>query len=358
MSENRNAKTVFLILLTLATIWFGYLIAKPYLKTILSAIVLAVVFYPVHARLHEYIRNAHAASLISTLLVLLLIMVPTTLLVIEIKRELTGVYQALTAMSQQNGDWLERFILLSDKWSQWLNSYVDLPGFDLSEMLREKLQQVSGFLLSQTANAIGNLTSFIVSLIVAFLTLFFLFRDGRSLVRRLSVLIPLQPEQRRNLISGITRTVKASMYGVVAVAVAQGVLMGLAWWFLGLHSPVLWGVLTGLISFIPLVGSSIIWLPAAVILILNGSWVKGLVLIGWGAGVVGLADNVIRPYVISEAVQIHPLLVFFALLGGVQAFGLIGLFAGPVVLAAGQAVFELLKDESHGRAERLPRLNE
>jgi predicted PurR-regulated permease PerM len=148
------------------------------------------------------------------------------------------------------------------------------------------------------------------------------------------------------------------MYGMVAVALAQGLLLGLAFWFLRLPSPVLWGVITAIISLIPLVGSVIVWLPAAVILIVNGSWVKGLVLIGWGAGVVSLADNIVRPYVISKAGDFHPLLVFFALLGGVQAFGLIGLFVGPVVLAAGQALFDLLKEESRRRAELVSRQTE
>ncbi len=348
--DKQSAATIFLLLLTAGTVWFGYQIASPYLKPVLTAMVLAVVFYPAHVRLRRLVRNASLAALISTLLVLLLLVVPSTFLVLEIKRELTAVYQAITTMRMQNGDWLLQLMQMSNNATQWLSQYVDLSGFDLPALLREKVQQASGYLLSLSANLIGNLTWFLVSLFIAFMTLFFLLRDGRALMRRLIVLIPLQPAQRRNLIGSIRRTVTASMYGVVAVALVQGVLMGLAFWFLRLPSPVLCGVLTAIISLIPLIGSSVIWLPASIILMMNGSWMKGLILLGWGAGVVGVADNFIRPWLISRARDFHPLLVFFALLGGVQAFGLIGLFAGPVVLAVTLALFDLLKEESRRKA--------
>jgi predicted PurR-regulated permease PerM len=104
------------------------------------------------------------------------------------------------------------------------------------------------------------------------------------------------------------------MYGGLAVAVAQGTLLGLAFWVLGLPSPVFWGMMTALFSFIPLVGTGLVWLPAAIILILVGHPVKGLILLAWGAGVVSTVDNIIRPLVISEHMRFHPLWVFFALL--------------------------------------------
>lgn len=351
MNNKRIATTIFLVVLALLTAWFSYLIARPYLKPILSAVVLTVVFYPVHAWLHKYIRNANVASIISTLLILLLIIIPTVLIGREIKQELTTMYQALSASKSQDTGLLPQLMHVAERVSKWAGQYIDLSEFDPKAMLSEKLQQASGFVFSQTANVIGNLASFVISLVVAFLTLFYLFRDGRSMVRRLEVMIPLEPRQRRNLIGRISGTVTAGMYGVIAVALIQGLLMGLAFRFLQLPSPVLWGVLTAFISLIPIVGSSIIWAPAALFLFLNGNWVKALILIGWGAGVVGLADNIVRPYVISKVGHFHPLLIFFALLGGVQAFGLIGLFAGPVILAIGQALLDLLKEESRRKID-------
>jgi predicted PurR-regulated permease PerM len=135
------------------------------------------------------------------------------------------------------------------------------------------------------------------------------------------------------------------MYGVLAVGAAQGVLVGLAFWVLGLPSPILWGVVTSLFSMVPLVGSGAVWAPAVLLLVLSGSWGKGLLLLGWGVGVVGMVDNFVRPYVMSGQVKLHPLLLFFALLGGVKAFGLIGIFVGPVILAITMTLISLLREE-------------
>ncbi len=171
--------------------------------------------------------------------------------------------------------------------------------------------------------------------------------------RRLAAIIPLSPVQLEKLTIGVSRTITASMYGGLAVAIAQGLLLGLAFWVLGLPSPALWGMTTAIFSFVPFIGSGAIWLPAAIILMLTGHPVKGLILLAWGAGVVGLADNVVRPLVISEQMRFHPLYVFFALLGGVQAFGVIGLFVGPVALALAEALFSLIREEAHTQKDEV-----
>lgn len=346
MRENRRATIIFLISLSAVTLWFGYLIARPFLKPVLSAIVLAVVCYPAHAWLHRYIRHRNLAALISTLLVLLLIILPATLLGIALKRELTEIYQVLNAQNASDGGWIQHLLRLGDDATRWLGRYLDLTDFDLRAALRDRLQQASGFLLGKAANVLGDVGSFLVGLVVTFLTLFFLFRDGRALTRQLMALMPLKREQREKLVEGISQTITATVYGGLAVAAAQGSLVSLVFWTLGLPSPALWGMVTAMFSFVPFVGSSAVWLPASILLLLSGHWVKGLILLGVGAGVIGLTDNVVRPYVISERVHFHPLYVFFALLGGAQAFGLIGLFVGPVVLAVAQALFHLLREES------------
>ena len=111
-------------------------------------------------------------------------------------------------------------------------------------------------------------------------------------------------------------------------------------------APGLWGLVTSLFSLIPFVGSAAVWGPTVMILILAGHWWKALILLGWGAAVVGQIDSLVRPYIISERAKMHPLLVFFALLGGVKAFGVLGLFIGPVVLSVTLVVFEMLREES------------
>ncbi|MDX2034976.1 MAG: AI-2E family transporter [Blastocatellia bacterium] len=346
MDSKRRAKIVFLIALSALTIWLSYLIARPFLQPVFYALILAIVFHPLHAWIHRWIRNASLAAFLATLGVLLLIAVPATLLGAALKNELTVVYQSLREKNAVDGGIVSQLARSVDGVWQWIGRYADLSQIDLREQMIDKLQQISSFLLSRLAGAAGGVTSFLVAAIVVLFTLFYLFRDGRALWRWSAALIPLAPAELAQLTEGIHRAVRASMYGGVAVALAQGLLTALAFWFLKLPSPILWGLIAAMFSFVPLVGSAAVWLPASIVLLVGGHWGKALILIGWGAGVVGLADNVVRPYVISEQVHFHPLHVFFALLGGMQAFGFIGLFVGPVVLAMAQALFRLLREET------------
>lgn len=351
MNQRRRATIIFLVALSAVTLWFCYLIARPFLESLFFAVVLAIVFHPLNAKLHRRIRSANAAALLSTLCVLLTIIIPAFLLSAALKSELTAVYDSLGAGGAQDGGLITRALQLVEEARMWLGKYVDLSHVDLRAELTFRLQQLSSSLPSQLAGFVGGVTSFAVAAGVTFFTLFYLFRDGRAFWRRLAVLIPLGPAQLQKLTKGVSSTITASLYGGLAVAIAQGTLLGLAFWVLGLPSPVLWGMVTAFCSLIPLVGTSLVWLPASIILILVGHPVKGLILLAWGAGVVSTVDNIIRPLVISKQVSFHPLYVFFALLGGVQAFGFIGLFVGPAVLALAQSLFSLVREETHAQCD-------
>jgi len=130
----------------------------------------------------------------------------------------------------------------------------------------------------------------------------------------------------------------------------QGSLTGLLFYFTGVHSPVLWGVVAGFCSMIPIVGPPIVWVPVALSFAFMGAWGKAAIITAVGAGVIGTADNILRPWIISGRVQLHPLLVFISLLGGAQAFGFLGLFIGPAALSVTIVIFEVLKQGVPGRA--------
>jgi predicted PurR-regulated permease PerM len=352
MNQRRRATIIFLVALSAVTLWFCYLITRTFLGPVFFAVVLVIVFHPLHVRLHRHIRSANAAALLSTLCVILTVIIPAFLLSAALRSELTAAYQSLSAGGVQDGGLITHALQLLEKARMWLGKYVDLSQVDLRAGLSGRFQQFSSFLLSQLAGFAGDVTSFAVAAGISFFTLFYLFRDGRAFWRRLSALIPLRPAQLEKLATGVSGTITASMYGGLAVAVAQGTLLGLAFWVLGLPSPVLWGVMTALFSFMPLVGTAMVWLPAAIILILIGHPVKGLIVLAWGAGVVSTVDNIIRPLMISEHMRFHPLYVFFALLGGVQAFGVLGLFVGPAVLALATSLFSLVREETRAQIDK------
>lgn len=344
------ASTLFLLALAAVALYFCYLIARPFLTPIFLAVMIAIVFHPIHVRVQARIRGRNAASLISTILVLIVLVVPTIGLGVVVTREVRGLYQLLDERSAQQGGWNPYAMHIVDRLLGWVGQYTDLKSLDFRGALLRWLEQISRFLLSWGAQILSNIISFFAEAVIALFTLFFLFREGGSIGLRAASFLPLRADQVDRLFTGISNSIIANVYGCLAVGAAQGTLLSLAFWVLGLPSPVLWGLVTALFSLIPIIGSAAVWGPAVIILMVSGHWWKGLILLGLSAAVVGQIDSLVRPYVISERAKMHTLLVFFALLGGVKAFGVMGLFIGPVVLSVTLVVLEMLREENLNRS--------
>ena len=353
----KSATAAFLLVLAALSVYFCYIIARPFLNPVFFAVVIAIAFYPLHTRIHNVIRNPSAAALVSTLCVLLLLVVPAVLVGMAVTGELGQMYQSLSRKGVENGGMGLYVMHLLERTIAWISRYVDLSQFDLRAALLSRVQQMTAFLLETGASVARNITAFFFNAIVTFFTLFFLLREGRSMRKRLAALLPLSKEQFEKLFNGISDAIIANVYGVLAVSLAQGSLAGLAFWSLGLPAPVLWSMVTALFSLVPVIGTAAVWLPASIILFAGGHWGKGLLLLALGAGIIAQADNIVRPYVISQRVRIHTLFIFFSLLGGVQAFGIIGLFIGPIVLSVTMAVFSLLREERYLRSNTHSELN-
>ncbi len=344
MDRKRARATFFLLALTTIALYFCYLIARPFLSPIFLAVMIAIVFHPVHARINVRIRSRNMAALISTSLVLFVVVLVVFGLGVVVSQEVRDLYHLLDQRSAEQGGWNPYVTRTLERLVTWSGKYVDISALNLRAALLRWLEQISRFLLSWGAQIVGNIASFIAQAVVTFFTLFFLFRDSGVMLARTAAVLPLQANQVQRLHNGISNSIIANVYGCVAVGTAQGSLTGLAFWVLGLNSPVLWGLVTALLSLIPIVGSAAVWGPAVIILLAGGHWWKGLILLGWGAAVVGQVDSLVRPYVISERAKLHTLLVFFALLGGVKAFGIVGLFVGPVVLSVTLVLLEMLQE--------------
>jgi predicted PurR-regulated permease PerM len=344
VTRNRTS-LVFLLSLTAVTLCFGLVIMRPFLKPILFALALAMVFHPLHGWVRKWIRKENAAALISTFLAFLAMIAPALVLGRAITSELTELYQTL------NGEGPEgRTLALSwlDRGEQWTNEVVHQAGlstFDIRSAIRQHIGQGSGWLLQQAAGFLGDLTGVLLGAVVTAITLFFLFREGASLRERVASIVPLAADHLERLFSGVHEVVVASVYGILAIGLLQGILVGFSFWVLGLPSPVLWGLVTSFFSLIPIVGAGGVWIPAVIILMTSGHWVKALILVAWGAGIVHPVDNILRPYLVGQRAKLSAIYLFFAILGGVKAFGLIGLLLGPVVLSVTLVLLAILKNE-------------
>ncbi len=353
----KQATTWFLLAVAGVALYLCYRIAEPFLNPIFAAIVLAIVFYPLHARLESWTARPNLAATISTIAAMLVVAIPAVFLGVAVTRELGGLYQSLSEKSAAQGGLSPYLMHLMEAPLKVVGKYVDLSRVDVRATLLGWVDQVSRYLVAFGAWAVSNIFSLIFGIVVSFFTLFFLFRDGRRILASAVAVLPLTVQQANRLVNGISQTIVASVYGGIAVGLAQGFLTGMAFWVLGVSSPVVWGLVAALASLVPVVGTGMVWAPMALVLIVGGHWVKALILVGWGAAVVAQVDALVRPYVVSGRAKMHNLLIFFALLGGVQAFGVMGLFIGPVVVSVTLAVLNMLREintasqESESREE-------
>jgi predicted PurR-regulated permease PerM len=227
----------------------------------------------------------------------------------------------------------------------YVGRWVDLSKYDLNDMISANTQKVSVWLVGFGANVLSGIAHFIIDALITFVVVFFLFRDGAQWAYRAGALLPLSREQVVRLYRNISDTIIANVYGILSVGVAQGVLLGVALHFLGMQSALLLGLATGFASIIPVVGSALVWGPVVIYLLLTGSIGKGLFLLVYCVVIVSTVDNILRPWIVGGRVELHPLVLLFFIFGGVEAFGFLGLFLGPVVASVLVALFDILREE-------------
>ena len=270
-----------------------------------------------------------------TLLVILVIILPSTLLIVSLANEVVGVYHELEEMIKTGQleaylDQIREIPIFNWTWER-VNQYIDLTQMDPQRLLIKNLQQVSTFLFNQTTMILKGFSTFIIGFLFTLLSLYYFFKDGNRLFGRLKEALPIPSKERDLLILRFKEMIYATIYGGILIAIIQGVLGGMIFWILGIPSPILWGTAMAFLSFIPIGGTALIWVPAAILLFIQGAFLKGIILVGLGIFGISLVDNLLRPFFISSKTNIHPLLLFFAVLGGVQAFGLVGLAIGPLI---------------------------
>jgi predicted PurR-regulated permease PerM len=190
---------------------------------------------------------------------------------------------------------------------------------------------------------------------VMFFTLFYFLIDGRQLMKYLMLLSPLRDEHDKLLVQKFISISRATLKGTLVVGVLQGVLGGIAFWIAGIPSPAIWGLAMMFFSIIPMVGAAIVWIPAGIIMLLLGHIWQGIFILVVGIVVISVLDNILRPKLVGRDTQMHPLMVFFATLGGITFFGLPGFVIGPIIvslfLALGEIYTVEFRDQLNGYNE-------
>ena len=324
-----QARWLAVLALTGIGLYLCWLMLQPFVAVVEWAIVLVIVFHPIHKRLASKTRRRGLSAFLSCALVVLLVVLPLCLLGIAVTKELTQVVPNLRTDSAR----LLNAQTLLGNIPSWLSAHLGIDIARSQDFLIEQLRRSGEFLLGLSWNLLGNIAGTFVKGFFVLFTMYYLFRDTDNIIERLPDVLPMSAEQSEALISRTREVVNASVYGVVAIASLQGILGGLAFWIVGVPSPILWAVLMAFVCMIPVAGSFFVWLPLALYLMVEGHWIKGIGLIVWGALVVSTVDNFLRPRLIRNQTKLHELFIFFSVLGGIGLFGLIGIVLGPVVLA-------------------------
>jgi predicted PurR-regulated permease PerM len=316
------------------------LVMRPFLSPALWAVILAYVTWPLYRRLRIPFRDyGNAAASLMTLLVAAVAITPVFWLLILIQRELVDVYQSFTAYLAQGPHALPLVVQQIPWLGASLQDALNRYSSDSAALGHDMVDALRG-LRSQLGPLVGGIGRNLGKLLVTLLTLFFFYRDGDSLVRQVRrVANRLFDDRLGRFVHDAELMTRAVVYGTIITALAQGVIAGIGYWIFGLEAPAVLGALTGLLSAAPLLGTAFIWAPLGVGLVLDGHTLKGILLLAWGLVFVHPTDNVLRPLMISSVTRVPFLLVMFGALGGLAAFGLVGLFVGPVLLGIASSVW-------------------
>ncbi|MGQ0761066.1 MAG: AI-2E family transporter [Acidobacteriota bacterium] len=329
-----------LLVATALAIYLCWLMLRPFVDVLLWAGVLVIVFYPVHQRLTKRLGRPGLSALISSLLVTIAVVAPLAFVVVALTAEFTKAAQHLPA---QISTALDANAPVTGRIIGWLERYVDIQSLRSGQFLIDHLKGMGSAIVGRSIGLLGGAVGVIVKTFFVIFTMYYLFRDGDRLLKALPEFLPLKKEQSKQIFERTRQVINASLYGVVLIAMLQGVLGGLAFWILGLPSPVLWGVVMAFVCMIPVAGSFLVWLPASIYLALTGHWTRASLLTIWGILVISTIDNFIRPKLIGDRTKLHELFVFFAVLGGLRVFGVLGIVLGPVVLAITLALLDTLR---------------
>lgn len=332
-------KTLVVLLAALAALSpFVWEVLRPFLLSFLVAAVGAIAIYPLHRKIPWRLRRPGLAALLTTVASVLLVSGLLAVLVVVLTREISDAYAALNRLSEAQGGWPALTARASDRVLDFVGNRVPIDKEAARGNVLGYLKTAAGLVLKVAGAAVGALTSGIVTGVLASIFLYFLLKCGDRWVEQVIHMIPVDPESTRRLIRTVQDAVIANVNGVLAVAFSQGLLLALGLWVAGIRSPLLWGLIGGIASIIPIVGAVLVWMPIVIGLALTGAYWKAIILALWCLLVVGSTDNIVRPTVVGGRIQQHPVLIALSMIGGTEAFGPSGVLLGPVVVSLVSAI--------------------
>lgn len=328
---------------------------RPFLSIMAWSAILSYALHPLYKRVLRLTRGRQDLSAMFMCLVLTVgFILPIISLSVLLADELTRTSAMVAKFVETHegfvqGGWRD-LPVLSTVVSR-IEEYERFTGKDFRTVLAENLTDLGGLLVQQVTLAATNVLLGLVGLGFILLCTYYFLRDGEALIGHIQNLLPFSRQRQELVGRRFDEVVTGSIYGNAIVSIMVGIVGGVAFWAVGLHGPVLWGTVMGILAYLPAIGTAVVWIPAALYLFFQGAYIKTALICAAG-GLMIVIDHVVRNVLVGGQVQLHPLLVLFSVLGGVKLFGLLGLIAGPLAVAFGITILEeyrsdkLLKKET------------
>jgi predicted PurR-regulated permease PerM len=338
-----NLRTAFVLLLVVSVTVLFLAVTWPFLKPLLLGALLAGLFHPLYRWITRLLRGRESLGAVLTLLMLLILVLGplSVFLGIVVQQALSISDQAIPWLRQQFGaastfnlhDWLvQRFPALAD--------YV--PNQEqLLQNVGAAAKSAGGFLVTVASRMTAITAAFLLNLFVMLYAMFFFFKDGKKILERIFYYLPLSDEDEARMLARFTSITRATIKGTLVIGVIQGALAGIAFWLAGIDGAAFWGTIMTILSIVPGIGAALVWVPAVIILFVNGEYLTATLLAAWCAAVVGTVDNVLRPTLVGKDAKMPDLLILIGTLGGLFLFGPIGFIVGPIVCGLFLTVWDI-----------------
>lgn len=344
-----QSRSYFLLACIVLSLVFLWKIIQPFVTIIAVAAILTTAAWPLYGRLLKLFRGRRRVSAIVMCLgMIVLLVLPFFFFITVLTQEAVDTYELI--QSRIADGTLFSFITwtpghFSYDTVQRVSQFIDINNIDIFSPIAETAKNLSTFLVSQSTVFLKSITTLLFNFFVLIFSMYFFFKDGPDIVRSIGEMSPLPPEYEQSIFTKFKQVSLAMLYGIFLTAIVQGIVGGIGLAIAGVHNPVFWGTVMAFFAMLPIGGTAIVWLPAAIILLLTQHYIAGVFLLLWGALLVSILDNIIKPLVIHGHAKTYPLSTFFVVLGGLITYGLKGAILGPMVLAICMTLLHIYKLE-------------
>lgn len=332
--EIRRIENYFEVFLIVTLVFLFFLIIQEYLMALLLSATCVFLTRDTYLRLAKKTKNPAFAAFMLIFLILVIIVVPSYFLLSSVISETSNL---ITFGNEA---------LHSDKLSECDFNFCRTIENNIEfvdTIIQTIIQRAGEYLTNSYSMIIGSVTKFFIGTFIFILGYFFLQKDGDKFMKYVRRIIPMKEEYKTALFMRFKDVTTEVFRDSILVAMVQGGLVGIGLWFVGMNSPVFWGIVASFFALIPMIGAGIVWVPVNIYLFLIGDYVNGIILLLYGTIIISFSDNVIRAYLLNKKVSIHPFIIFLSIMGGLEVFGFMGIFLGPVIISLLISVLQLYK---------------